>query len=264
MESLTARTVRQIQTRIAEDRLVPGDKLGTLAGLGQSFGVSRTVMREAVAALAAEGLLEARHGVGVFLAPPAAGALGGEAFRAADRAPDRAADRVAENSAPQPPGAQSAAPIATMTQFSGSFMDMLEVRMAFEVHAAGLAAQRRSLAQEAEIWSCLREFEAARADDTLLDDLDFAFHQAIIQATNNAAFIEFFALMGRRILPAATFSRALHPALITDSYIDHTLTEHRAICVTISDGDVVGAREAMRAHLTRAHDRYRGILYQSR
>lgn len=235
MESLTARTAKQIQSRIEAERLAAGDKLGTLSELGQLFGVSRTVIREAVAALATEGILKSRHGVGVFICSETATSLERRASTA----------------------------IQTMTQFSGSFMDMLEVRMAFEVHAAGLAATRRSLAQEAEIWATVRAFEAAMSDDTALDDIDFAFHQAIIQATNNSAFIEFFTIMGRRILPADTFSRALHPALITDSYIEHTLTEHRAICVMISDGDVEGAREAMRAHLTRAHDRYRGILYHN-
>lgn len=212
-----------------------GDKLGTLSSLSQEFGVSRPVIREAVAALTAEGVVTTRHGVGVFVA------------------------RDATESARRNHGTL----LQSMSEFSGSFMDMLELRMAFEVHAAGLAAVRRSLAQEAAIWAAVRDFELSAKNDSVLDDIDFQFHKAIIQATNNAAFIEFFALMGARILPASTFSRALHPTLITDNYIDQTTREHRLICERISNGDQEGSRDAMRAHLTRAHDRYRGIIFQN-
>ncbi|SMO96359.1 FadR/GntR family transcriptional regulator [Paracoccus laeviglucosivorans] len=235
MESLSTQTIRKIQSRIQGDGLAIGDKLGTLSSLSSEYGVSRTVIREAVAALTSDGVLTTRHGVGVFVA------------------------RDAAESARRDHGSL----LQSMSQFSGSFMDMLELRMAFEVHAAGLAAVRRSLAQEAAIWATVRDFELSAKNDAVLDDIDFQFHQAIIQATNNAAFIEFFALMGARILPASTFSRALHPTLITDTYIDQTTREHRVICERISDGDQEGSRDAMRAHLTRAHDRYRGIVFQN-
>lgn len=235
METLSTQTIRKIQSRIEGEGLNVGDKLGTLASLGSEFGVSRTVIREAVAALSADGIVSTRHGVGVFVAQD-----GAEAARRKD-----------------------GSLLQSLSQFTGSFMDMLELRMAFEVHAAGLAAVRRSLAQEAAIWATVRDFELSAKNDEILDDIDFQFHQAIIQATNNAAFIEFFSLMGARILPASTFSRALHPTLITDTYIDQTTREHRIICERISDGDQEGAREAMRAHLTRAHDRYRGIVFRN-
>ncbi|MTH78417.1 FCD domain-containing protein [Paracoccus aestuariivivens] len=234
MESLTARTARMIQSQIDEAGLGAGDRLGTLAELCDQFGVSRTVIREAIAALAADGILESRHGVGVFVA-----------------------EDMAETSR-----RRDSAVLQTMSQFSGSFMDMLELRMAFEVHAAGLAAQRKSLAQEGAIWSAARDFEAAVAADRALDEKDFAFHQAIIQATNNTAFLEFFSLMGARILPTATLSRQEHPTLVTDAYIEHTVQEHRAICHEISGGNAESAREAMRAHLSRVHNRYRGLLFQ--
>lgn len=235
MESLTSRTIREIQSRIVAGQLSTGDKLGTLASLSDEFGVSRTVIREAVAALSSEGVLSTRHGVGVFVI---------EGTSETSRRKDTAL-------------------LKTMSQFNGSFMDMLELRMAFEVHAAGLAAIRRSLAQEEAIWNAVRDFREAMANDAILDEIDYSFHRAVNQATNNTAFIEFFTLMGPRLLPPSTFSRDIHADLITDTYIEQTDKEHRAIAEQISRGDSEGARSAMHSHLTRAHDRYRGMIYRS-
>lgn len=131
--------------------------------------------------------------------------------------------------------------------------------MAFEVHAAGLAATRRSWAQESNIWNAARQFEASVEDESALDHLDFTFHRSIAEATNNGAFIEFFSLMSLQILPQPAFSKELNPALITPEYIQNTVAEHRAICDAISSGSSEQAREAMRAHLNRSHLRYRGF-----
>ncbi|UIY31582.1 FCD domain-containing protein (plasmid) [Neorhizobium galegae] len=96
-------------------------------------------------------------------------------------------------------------------------------------------------------------------DRSALDHLDFVFHRSIAEATNNGAFIEFFSLMSLQILPQPAFSKQLNPALITIDYIQNTVVEHRAICEAISSGNAERAREAMRAHLSRSHLRYRGF-----
>lgn len=61
------------------------------------------------------------------------------------------------------------------------------------------------------------------------------------------------------MLPQPAFSRNLNPALITPEYIKNTVVEHRSICEAISARDAEQAREAMQAHLTRIHQRYRGF-----
>lgn len=162
--------------RINQGNLKTGDKLPALNELAAELGVSRTVVREAVAALRSDGLLEARHGVGVFVSEP-------KELTTTD-----GSDSLLE-------------PLAKLTT---SFMDLLELRMAFEVHAAGLAATRRSWSQEAKIWDALKQFELSLDNEELLDQLDFVFHRSIAEATNNAAFIEFFSVMSLR------FCRSLH------------------------------------------------------
>lgn len=235
MDTLTTRTIHALKTHISESQLAKGTKIGSLNELSQRFGVSRTVIREAVSALRSDGVVEARHGVGVFVREPP---------RLSTDGPDVFDADVA---------------LAPLARLKTSFMDLLELRMAFEVHAAGLAAVRRSWAQESNIWDAARQFEASLEDETALDQLDFAFHRAIAEATNNGAFIEFFSLMSLQILPQPAFSKQLNPALITPDYIQNTVVEHRAICDAISTGSAEQAREAMRAHLNRSHLRYRGF-----
>ena len=227
-----SRTIQQIKNRIENDDLQPGDKLPTLNRLASDFGVSRTVIREAVISLSSDGVLESRHGVGVFIR-------------------DQARDvplQISMDSMQAPP-----------SMFKASFIDLLELRMAFEVHAAGLAASRRSWAQEAMIWDAANQLEAAVDDEASLDEFDVAFHRAIAEATNNSAFVEFFNLVSARVTPRPAFTRASDPVLVTPKYIQQTVGEHRAICEAISAGDAGRAQAEMRAHLARGHSRYRNV-----
>ena len=61
--------VQQIQEGIRSGSLVPGQRLPTERELGESFGVSRAVVREALKVLAAMGLVESRQGSGNYFAP---------------------------------------------------------------------------------------------------------------------------------------------------------------------------------------------------
>src|SRR3546814_7616214 len=71
-QGLTHRVIAELRGRIESGALKPGDKLPTEQALIRHFGVSRTVIREAVAGLRADGLVEPRQGVGVFVLQPAA------------------------------------------------------------------------------------------------------------------------------------------------------------------------------------------------
>lgn len=235
MDTLTGRTIQALRDHISAGQFESGAKLGSLAELSEQFGVSRTVIREVVSALRSDGIVESRHGVGVFIRNKPGPSI--------EDAGSLDANLV----------------LAPLARLQTSFMDLLELRMAFEVHAAGLAAVRRSWAQESNIWNAAREFEASLEDEAALDHLDFVFHRSIAEATNNGAFIEFFSLMSLQILPQPAFSKQLNPALVTLDYIQNTVVEHRAICEAINSGSAERAREAMQAHLSRSHLRYRGF-----
>src|ERR1041384_8258091 len=64
--SLTHELVERLGADITSGKLAPGARLPTEQELIAATGVSRTVVREAVAALRAEGLVVTRQGVGAF------------------------------------------------------------------------------------------------------------------------------------------------------------------------------------------------------
>ena len=231
--SLTQKTEMALRQRITDESLRAGDKLPTEKVLAAEFGVSRTVIREAVAALRADGLLEAKHGVGVFVSP-------------------KAAEGAADGQNP-----------STLT-FTASTIDLLELRMAVEVHAAGLAAERRSWAQEARIFSAADAFARAIAAEEPTEDADWAFHRSISEASNNEAFVEFFVRLGLSILPRRALLQGQPKTLITRQYLEKSAIEHHAICEAIAAGDAKAAREAMKNHIGGSQARYRGLLHAGR
>ncbi|RUY86847.1 FadR/GntR family transcriptional regulator, partial [Mesorhizobium sp. M7A.F.Ca.CA.001.10.2.1] len=64
---LSETVVTTIRKQLQAGEILPGHKLPTEGQLTETFGVSRTVIREALAKLAADGLVEPRQGAGVFV-----------------------------------------------------------------------------------------------------------------------------------------------------------------------------------------------------
>ena len=69
--------VERLSAEILSGRLAPGARLPTEQDLIATTGVSRTVVREAIAALRAEGLVLTRQGAGAFVAEGSRRRLGG-------------------------------------------------------------------------------------------------------------------------------------------------------------------------------------------
>lgn len=224
-------TLRQA---IIDGKFLPGSRLPSEAQLTEAHGVSRTVVREAIAALRADRLVEARQGAGVFVLEP-------------------------------PSPAQS--PMLSLSNIDlarvSSMIELLELRTAVEVESAGLAALRRSPAQEEVILDRHYAVRACLEASQPTSEADFALHLAIAEATNNPRFREFLTMIGRNLIPRA----ALRPDDSEDdqaAYIKLLDEEHNAIVVAISDGDEDGARDAMRRHLRGSQLRYRTLLRELR
>src|SRR5689334_17462253 len=62
--------VDDLGEKIRSQQLRPGDKLPTESAIMQAYGVSRTVVREALSKLQAAGLVETHHGIGTFVLQP--------------------------------------------------------------------------------------------------------------------------------------------------------------------------------------------------
>ncbi len=212
--------------RIRAGTLAAGDKLPTEAAVMEEFGVSRTVVREAISKLQAAGLVHTRHGIGTFVI---------------NAAPVRRAFRI------------EAKHLATLNDV----IAVLELRIGVETEAAALAAQRRSKANLALMREALDDF--ARAVDAGRDSVaaDFRFHGEIARATQNAHFAGLLTTLGTKIIPRAR----LDPTDALDderrAYLRRVHAEHESIFDAIANQDPDAARAAMRTHLANSRERRR-------
>jgi DNA-binding FadR family transcriptional regulator len=225
--NLTGEVVERIATEIASGRMGPGARLPTEQALVAALGVSRTVVREAVAALRAEGLVVTRQGAGAFVA--------------ADRS--RVPFRI------DPDGLSSIADV----------LHVMELRAAIEIQAATLAAERITRSSLARIEAALHALEAAIGRGDAAVSEDFALHRSIALATGNPRFAEFLEFLGRHVIPRQSVRISLNTPAEQRRYLARIQREHRRICAAIRNGDPVGARRAMRAHLTRSLERCRRL-----
>lgn len=225
---LSTHVAASLRSQILAGDIGVGQKLPTESQLTEAFGVSRTVIREAVANLAADGLVESRQGAGIFVCERPAMAF------------------------------------ASITQDIGMkishALNVIEVRMGLEIESAGLAAQRRNAAQEAAIQEAFFEFDRLLAMGEATGRSDFMFHRAIAAATNNPFYVEVLDALGMRAIPCDITSPWGTDSLLTREYQVMLQREHLAILKAISAGDAEAARAAMRAHLTESQRRYRDRL----
>ena len=222
----------QLADQIRSGRFAPGERLPTEQELTRAARVSRTVVREAVAALRAEGLVVTRQGVGAFVAAQAA-------------------------EEPFPIGPER-------VQSLEEVLGVMELRLGVEVESAGLAAKRATRAQLRAIERSLETLEeAARAGGSAVDE-DLALHRAIAEATGNPEFVRFLQFIGRHLIPRRTVSGLTESMGGTKAYLRLLQEEHRRIVAAIRERDPRAAREAMRRHLTRSIERYRKLADERR
>jgi DNA-binding FadR family transcriptional regulator len=223
--NLAEKVLSRLSAEIRGGRLAPGARLPTEQDLIATAGVSRTVVREAIAALRAEGLVVTRQGAGAF---------------------------VAEGS--RRPFRIDPADLGSLAEV----LAVMELRTGIEVEAAGLAAERASAAD-------LRDIAAAHAaigraierGDSAIDQ-DFAFHRSIAEATRNPQFPRFLEYLGRFIIPRQTI-RVASDADGRLAYLRTIQKEHLAIVKAIRAKSVHRARTAMHSHLSNSRKRYQRL-----
>tara|TARA_B100000378_G_scaffold135420_1_gene109359 strand:- start:1016 stop:1714 length:699 start_codon:yes stop_codon:yes gene_type:complete len=224
-DSLASIVARDIAERIENGEYPIGDRIPIEAQLCSIYNVSRTVVREAIAHLRSEGLVQSRQGVGVFVS-----GQGGLTLKISS---DEAGELA-------------------------QILEILELRLGVEVEAAGLAAHRREDRQMDDIYETLAMADDIDAFAEKPRELDFAFHMTIAQATGNGYMPRFMSFIGPVIIPRSQLIHASVPK-ITRDYLSKMLEEHRHIAAAIERRDVVGAREAMRFHLAGSLERYRKL-----
>ncbi|QKH36709.1 FadR family transcriptional regulator [Achromobacter pestifer] len=217
--------VESITERIRAGDIRPGDKLPTESEIMRQFGVSRTVVREALSRLQASGLVETHHGVGTYALEPS----GGGDFRV------------------------DPADIGTVRDI----LVLLELRICLESEAAGLAAARRSPEQLLEMKRALDAFKSAldSGGDTVTPD--FKFHLLVAQSTDNRYFADLMSHLGSAIIPRTRINSAKFAHEDRAAYLARVNLEHEDIYGAIQRQDAEAARAAMRTHLSNSRERLR-------
>ncbi|MDE3821618.1 FadR family transcriptional regulator [Sinorhizobium meliloti] len=222
---LSERVANAIREQVLKGEIQPGQKLPTESRMSEFFGVSRTVVREAIATLAADGLVEPRQGAGVFVMDHPTLAFGSISLDVGNKI--------------------------------SHALNVIEVRMGLEIESAGLAALRRNGAQEAQIQEAFFEFDRLLERGEATGKSDFAFHRAIAAATNNPYYVEVLDALGLRAIPCDVASPWGTESVLSRAYQESLQREHLAILKAISESDPEAARAAMRAHLAASQERYR-------
>lgn len=192
-----------------------GDSLPSESELSAQLSVSRLTVREGVRSLAARGLVEVSHGRRPVVAGPNATQLR-DFFSSSVRRDGR------------------------------GLLELLEVRLAIEVHAAELAARNATEPEINSIGAAL-EAMAAAEDDDAFTAADMRFHYAITAASGN----RMISLLVEGMADPLKIGRlqSLRGYLQGTPDLGDLIEEHRAILERIAAHDAAGAARAMRKHL---------------
>lgn len=233
--SLTQRVTHELEAQILKNNLQPGERLPAVQALAEQFGVSRTVIREAIGALAAKGLLEVRHGSRTLV---------------------------------RRPGVETVQQSMALYLRTGQGLDQAkvnQVRRVLEVEIAAIAAERRTEEDLAALKTLLDEMTEivhnqadlpSHRERFIANDVEF--HAALARATHN----ELFALLLNAIADIMLEVRQL--GFTVPGSTDHALTAHRAIFDQIKAANPEGARYSMRQHLLDSEEILRQALTMQR
>jgi GntR family transcriptional repressor for pyruvate dehydrogenase complex len=201
--SLTDHVTLALAQAISAGAFAPGTKLPPEHRLCRQYGVSRTVVREAISRLRSDALVAARQGAGVFVLDD----RGQRPFR------------IAGGEAPA----------------QREMIEITELRMAFDVQASVLAARRRTAADIRRIRAALKEMRRALDAGELGDAADLDFHRAVAAATHNDLYVSFYRFLVPHVQKAIRVSRARSRA--EDGVAEQVQQEHERLAAAIVDRD---------------------------
>lgn len=219
--NLTANLVQHLRGLISGGTIAPGEKLPSENALIEEHGVSRTVVREAITRLQAEGLVHTRRGAGSFaLTPPSA------ETPTSHRIPRTLDER----------------------------RTLLEYRMGLETEAAANAATRHQGHDLKAMDAALLGFERSAGHASRTMGCDYDFHLAVARASANSYFSEAIEGFGPAMIAMPRMrmeSDSEHLAV----RLAAVAGEHQAVRNAIAAGNPMAASAAMRVHLVNSLDR---------
>ncbi|MBV8262050.1 MAG: FadR family transcriptional regulator [Paraburkholderia sp.] len=216
--TLADRVTAVLLEKIRSGDFPPGARLPAEQVMCERFGVSRTVVREAISRLKSEGLVEVRQGSGTVV---------------------REASRLATFRLP-----------VEVNDSVEAVLRVTELRRGIEAEAAALAAERRTRKQLADIKRALAAIDTAAKQQRDGVEEDHAFHMAISHATGNSLYPPMLEYLGQFVHAAILLTRANEAR--RHDFSEQVRAEHKAIYEAIAAQDPAAARQAVITHLDNA------------
>ncbi len=206
--------VERLSRRIFDGSFEHGDQLPNERKLAETYGVSRTVIREAMRTLVNNGLVEVRTGQGTFVVDDTAKALKSS--------------------------------IHTLMRFGDErdrLREMVELRELLEPGIAGLAARRASSDDLEKLRQAIGAMDDAMGDETAYIAADNRFHLQLAHATGNR-------LIPRILDSIVDLLNELRGEIFrVEGGPERGQSHHRRIYAAVEDHDAAAARQAMDDHL---------------
>jgi GntR family transcriptional repressor for pyruvate dehydrogenase complex len=219
--TLTDRVFEALTQLIGGENCPPGFRLPSEQKMASRFGVSRTVIREAVSRLKSEGLVESRQGSGVFVSD--------RNMHAPFRIDPNSMDSI------------------------HSVLQVVELRLSLEGEIAALAAKRRTREQMVAIKRALKQIEQDEQTGGDGVEADIAFHRSIAEATGNPHFLALIEFLFNFLSKATRITRGYEATKAV--LLQQVKDEHQGIVDAISRQDPEAARLAARRHMEGASRR---------
>lgn len=214
---LSEQLTRQLLALIAARNLQPGDRLPSMKELAEHFSVATPTIREALRRLQTTGVIDIRHGSGMYVRKVAQGLVIANPHRG---------DLDIE-----------------------SAMQLLEARLAIEPYLAGRAAEFATEADIAALRAILAESaQLLEGQDARLHPTNMRFHRRIARTSRNAILAEFLESLTDLYAREQFGILELFNARVRDH------EDHLAIFAAIREHDVARATRLMAAHLTNVLD----------
>jgi GntR family transcriptional repressor for pyruvate dehydrogenase complex len=212
--TVVQKIIDKITNSLLKGELKPGDRLPPEPELALQLGVSRTSLREALKTLCGLGVLVARKRGGTFVA---------------DSGSQIMLDPL----------------IFNLILENGSRDDLYELRVLLEVDAVELAIKKATETDLEMLHQDLEKFEKtiSSGDFELLAELDFQFHQRLMQFGKNPYFSRVSQVVMQLFAqPIAKALKKIGP--------EHVLSSHRYLYQAIVDRDLLRAKE----HIVKAFE----------
>jgi GntR family transcriptional repressor for pyruvate dehydrogenase complex len=211
-QSLPDRLARQIRGTIQSGNYRRGDRLPPIVEMAKRFEVGQPSIREALKKLEAMGVVQIRHGAGVFVTR---------------------SEEVLLLASPDYTGAVS----------KKLLLDLIRARIPIESQSVADAVRHATLEQLVELRRILAEAGQNLGDDEILNSVNMEFHSKIAQASGNSVTAQLLNVLHELF----TDEQRLILGIFGSREADHL--GHLEILDAIERRDEKLAVERMRAHL---------------